>query len=116
MQLKHYEKVQKPWGGFERLTWNEQTTVKLITVNPKSRLSYQSHKQRSEYWRCIKGSFMALLDGREVVLKENEDVFVPAGMKHRMVGLEGPAVCLEISFGNFDENDIVRYEDDYGRV
>ena len=108
-------KVYKPWGKFEQFTLNEPTTVKILTIKPDAGLSYQSHTKRDEFWRCIKNNVMVILDDTEYILNEDQDIFIPKGAKHRLVGLERKGKVLEISFGEFDEEDIVRYEDDFGR-
>lgn len=107
--------VQKPWGKFEQFTLNEQSTVKILTVKANSRLSYQSHKKRDEFWRCIGNPVKAIIDGKEHVLSKYDEIYIPKGAKHRLVGLEKEGQVLEISFGFFNESDIVRYEDDFGR-
>jgi len=108
--------VKKPWGNFEQFTLNEQSTVKILTVEPKSRLSYQSHSKREEFWRCINGSVQAIVEDISYNLEEGQGIFIPMGAKHRLIGTEKQGKVMEISFGFFDEEDIVRYEDDYGRI
>ena len=107
--------IRKPWGEFLQFTHNEQTTVKILVVNPGQRLSYQSHCQREEFWRCIGGIVKAIVDGKETILGDGDEIFIPKGAKHRLIGLGCHGKVLEISYGNFDEEDIVRYEDDYHR-
>ena len=108
--------VEKPWGKFEQFTLNELSTVKILTVNPGQRLSYQSHGKREEFWHCIKGEVEVVIDGERHSLKEGEEIFIPQGAKHRLIGTKNQGKIFEISFGFFDENDIVRHEDDYGRI
>jgi mannose-1-phosphate guanylyltransferase len=106
----------RPWGKFEKFHENEISTVKLIYVNSNSRLSLQYHKHRREFWRIIKGKAIIEIDGEESLVKENENVNVQLGSKHRIKTLDEECVILEISYGNFDENDIIRIEDDYNRL
>lgn len=106
---------ERPWGGFVRLSHNEPTSVKIIWVEPGKRLSLQSHKKRSEFWRVLEGRIAVHLDGKEFVLEKDQEVFIPCGSKHRASGIDVPSRWLEISFGDFDEDDITRYEDDFGR-
>lgn len=115
MNLVNRARSERPWGYFEQFTLNEPSTVKLIVVKEGQRLSYQSHQHRDEFWRCIKGPLKAVVDGQDVVMNEGDELFVTAGTKHRLVGDQTDGLCLEISFGNFDENDIVRHQDDYSR-
>ncbi len=107
--------VRKPWGNFERFTRNEKTTVKLLHIRAGSRTSYQYHRHRSEYWKVVAGKIRIMLNGRERMLKEGDHVGVPLGAKHRIEGISDSTV-LEISYGHFDEGDIIRIDDDYGRA
>lgn len=107
--------VQKPWGSFRQFTLNEKSTVKLLYINKGKRLSYQYHLHRDEFWKVIRGKIAVTLDGRNVVLEEDGTIEIPKTAKHRIEGLED-SVVLEIATGKFDEDDIVRIEDDYGRI
>ena len=106
----------RPWGKFEKFHENKSCTVKLIYVNANSRLSLQYHKKRSEFWKVIKGTAMVEIDERTVTLQEGETITIPRQTKHRVLALENDCIILEIAYGKFDENDIVRLEDDYHRV
>ena len=106
----------RPWGRFEKFHENKSCTVKLIYVNANSRLSLQYHKKRSEFWKVIKGTAMVEIDEKRIVLEEGETVMIPKQARHRVRALESECIILEISYGRFDENDIVRLEDDYQRV
>lgn len=110
------EEVQKPWGRFIRYTLNEPTTVKILEVHEGSSLSLQSHTHRDELWVLLAGKAKAELEGRVYELRELESFFIPRGMKHRLRAHRGKVRVLEISFGHFDEEDIIRFEDEYGRV
>lgn len=106
----------RPWGRFEQFTHNEATTVKLITVLPGERLSLQVHTHRDELWVVTAGPVTAQVgaESREAVLGER--IWIPRGTMHRLgnPGTE-PAQILEVAFGEFDEADIERLEDDYAR-
>jgi mannose-6-phosphate isomerase len=106
----------RPWGRFEKFHENKSCTVKLIYVNANSRLSLQYHKKRSEFWKVIKGTAMVEINEKRIVLGEGETITIPRQAKHRVRALESECIILEISYGRFDENDIVRLEDDYQRV
>jgi mannose-6-phosphate isomerase len=110
-------KVDKPWGRFEQYTHNLPCTVKIITVAPGGVLSRQYHDQRDELWVVLDPGAQVELDEKVVHPEVEETVFIPRGTVHRLscVG-EDPVRILEISFGEFDENDIVRLEDVYGRT
>lgn len=110
------EVVLKPWGSYRILAqWSDQITVKVLTVSPHSRLSLQKHKHRDEEWLCAHGRAEANVGDRSVVLNVGDKVFVPRGTLHRLSSDAG-AEILEVTYGSFDEGDIVRVEDDYGRV
>ena len=106
----------RPWGRFEQLTLNEQTTVKIITVEPGARLSKQRHEHRAERWQVLDGPVDVEVDGRVWTAGPGEVVWVALGATHRM-GNSGrtPVRILEIGYGAFDESDIERLEDDYAR-
>jgi mannose-6-phosphate isomerase len=110
-------KVDKPWGRFEQYTHNLPSTVKIITVAPGGTLSRQYHHRRDELWVILdKGARVQL--GEEVLEPETgEKIFIPRGTVHRLSAAgEREVRILEISFGEFDEEDIVRLDDVYGRV
>ncbi len=114
--LSHREKEERPWGNFERFTLNEKTTVKIITVNAGEAISLQTHEHRDEFWRVIRGSGVVRIRESEHAAREGDEFFIPRHCEHRVsAGPEGLA-CLEIAFGDFDENDLTRLEDRYGRI
>jgi mannose-6-phosphate isomerase-like protein (cupin superfamily) len=109
----------RPWGSFRRLVHNEPCTVKLITVDPGHRLSLQSHDHRAELWTFLDPGGIAEVDGNELHPEPGEQVFIPCGARHRLAttpDAAGPVRIMELGFGQFDEDDIVRYEDQYGRA
>lgn len=106
----------RPWGRFEKFHENQLSTVKLIYINANSRLSLQYHRERSEFWKVIKGTAEVELDGKIIEVKEEETIDIPKEARHRVKALDNNCVILEISYGRFDENDIVRIEDDYQRI
>jgi mannose-1-phosphate guanylyltransferase/mannose-1-phosphate guanylyltransferase/mannose-6-phosphate isomerase len=113
--LSIYEE-ERPWGTFRKFTENKVSTVKIITVNPNEELSLQSHSNREEFWHVIKGDGVFEVGEVKARLETGDEQYVPLKIKHKIIaGGEGIEI-LEISFGEFDEGDIVRYEDKYGRV
>lgn len=110
-------KVDKPWGRFEQYTHNLPCTVKIITVAPGGILSRQYHHNRDELWVVLDPGARVELDDEELHPAAGEEFFIPRQTIHRLstVG-ESPVRVLEISFGEFEEEDIVRLEDVYGRV
>ncbi len=109
-------KVKRPWGYFRQFCQNTSVTVKIIIVNPQEQLSLQSHKQRSEFWRVISGSGKAVIDNRVQEIANGDELIVPIGIKHRLIANLDGLEILEIAFGKFKEDDIIRYEDKYGRI
>jgi len=114
--LEHYDREDRPWGGFERFTLNQPSTVKLLAIREGEAFSLQKHKHRKEFWRIVKGKAVARIGDREFPMSAGENFFVPEGEIHRITGGEGGVLVLEISFGDFDEGDIIRLEDRYGRI
>ena len=104
----------RPWGKFEQFVTNEKCTVKLLYINANKRLSYQYHNKRSEFWKIIIGKVNIILNGEHRILSKGDLLEIPIKAKHRIEGIED-SIILEITFGNFDENDIVRIEDDFHR-
>jgi mannose-6-phosphate isomerase-like protein (cupin superfamily) len=115
LQSNIYEE-ERPWGRFRRYTHNQLSTVKIITVNPGHVLSLQYHHKRDELWVALDPGLRVTLADRVWEPQPYEEIFIPHGARHRVAGIgNGPSRWLEISFGEFDENDIVRLEDSYGR-
>ncbi|GAA2595482.1 phosphomannose isomerase type II C-terminal cupin domain [Actinomadura fulvescens] len=110
------ETDQRPWGRFERFTLNEPSTVKIIHVEPGQRLSLQRHRDRDELWVALDPGAVFEVAGRRILPEVGDRVLIRAGETHRL-GSSGTAVVrvMEIAFGHFDEDDIERLEDSYGR-
>ena len=107
-----------PWGNYESLDVGPMYQVKRITVKPGSKLSLQKHRHRAEHWTVVQGSARVRRDQETFELGENESCFLPRGCVHRLEnpGNE-PLVLVEVQYGDYlGEDDIVRLEDDYGRV
>jgi len=114
--LSNYEKDIRPWGQFERFTLNEKTTVKIITVKAGEAFSLQTHNNREEFWRVLSGSASVTVGEETREAKTGDQFYIKTGEKHRVEGGASGVEFLEIAFGEFDEGDIVRLEDKYGRV
>ncbi len=114
--LTYYEKEERPWGSFERLTLNEKTTVKIITVNAGEAFSLQTHERRDEFWRVLTGLGVVRIGDTDSEAKAGDTFFSPRHSEHRVTAGQDGIVFLEISFGDFDEGDIKRLEDRYGRA
>lgn len=105
---------ERPWGAFEQFNQNSECTVKLIHVKAGKRLSLQYHNQREEYWRIITGRVRVTIGEMAKEAGPGDSFHVPLRTKHRLEGITD-ATLLEIAKGRFDEDDIVRIEDDFGR-
>ena len=113
--MKSHEDV-RPWGKFEQFTHNQPCTVKILEIHPHQRLSLQSHHYREEWWIALDDGVIAEVNGLRQILQRGEQLFVPKQSKHRITAGERAVRVLEIAFGHFDEQDITRYEDDFGRI
>jgi mannose-6-phosphate isomerase-like protein (cupin superfamily) len=115
-------KVYKPWGWYETIVSGtlpngEQYWVKILSFNPGQALSLQSHECRDEIWKLVKGEGEVTINNYGWGAKEGTVVHITRGTKHRArcTGAE-PLIILEIAYGTIcDEDDLTRYEDDYGR-
>lgn len=108
--------IERPWGNFRQFTQNEKSTIKIITVKPNEILSLQSHKHRSEFWKVISGSGTVEIGAIKINTTIGDEHEIKVEEKHRLgAGPDGIKV-LEIATGDFDEEDIIHYEDKYGRV
>lgn len=107
--------VERPWGSFKQYAHNKEVTVSLMTVKPGQRLSLQSHTGRAELWIVLDDGAMVQVDDDIFYPAAGDEIWIPANARHRL-GSTGPAVrVLEVAFGNWQQADILRYEDDYAR-
>jgi mannose-6-phosphate isomerase-like protein (cupin superfamily) len=107
----------RPWGNYTVLYTDEVCQVKKLLVNPGKRISLQSHKFRAEHWFIVSGQGTAELDGKGIEVGPGDSIDVPIGSKHRIsCGKSSPLVFIEVQTGlSFAEDDIVRFDDDFGR-
>jgi mannose-6-phosphate isomerase len=108
---------ERPWGSWHILDESNGYKVKRIHVNPGARLSYQSHGHRSEHWVVLSGTATAVIDDVDRTAGPGESIDVPLGAKHRLINNgDTELVIIEVQRGEYTgEDDIVRYQDDYGR-
>tara|TARA_Y100000589_G_scaffold71273_1_gene63722 strand:- start:25030 stop:26463 length:1434 start_codon:yes stop_codon:yes gene_type:complete len=113
-----HKKVYRPWGAYTSLIEDTSWQVKKIEVNPGAKLSLQMHHHRSEHWIVANGTATVQINNEIFVLSENQSTFIPLGAKHRLSNPgKIPLILIEIQSGNYlGEDDIVRFEDDYGRI
>jgi mannose-1-phosphate guanylyltransferase/mannose-6-phosphate isomerase len=114
---KLHRKVFRPWGWYDSVDNGERFQVKRIVVKPGGTLSLQMHHHRAEHWIVVSGTAKVTKDGKEFLMSENESTYIPLGVTHR---LENPGrvdlEMIEVQSGSYlGEDDIVRFEDVYGR-
>ncbi|MCI0507724.1 MAG: mannose-1-phosphate guanylyltransferase/mannose-6-phosphate isomerase [Gammaproteobacteria bacterium] len=112
-----HRQVYRPWGSYEGVTAGDRFQVKRIVVNPGASLSLQMHHHRAEHWIVVKGTAKVTRGGEVFLITENQSTYIPLGEKHR---LENPGTVpleiIEVQSGTYlGEDDIVRFEDNYGR-
>lgn len=112
-----HRQVSRPWGTYDSIDMGERFQVKRIVVKPGAKLSLQMHHHRAEHWIIVSGTALVTVGDKELLLSENESTYIPIGATHR---LENPGVLplemIEVQSGSYlGEDDIVRFEDNYGR-
>jgi mannose-6-phosphate isomerase len=109
---------ERPWGAYNVLAEGDGFKVKTIEVRPAQRLSYQRHARRSEHWFVVAGEGAVTLDGHRTGVRRGDAVDVPRGAAHHIENTgPDPLVFVEVQHGDyFGEDDIVRLDDDYGRL
>ena len=107
----------RPWGGFTSIEKGSTWQVKKLEIKPKASISLQMHYKRSEHWIIVSGIAKVEIDGKISFLKQNESTYIPQGSKHRLTNPgEKPLVLIEVQSGSYlGEDDILRFEDIYGR-
>lgn len=108
--------VERPWGNFRQFVKNEPVTVKIISVKKGESLSLQCHNLRTEFWRVISGEPEITIGDKIITAKIGDEFEIPVKTNHRISATSSNVEFLEISYGEFDEDDIVRIDDKYGRV
>ena len=114
--IKH-TKIFRPWGSYVSLSSASGWQVKRINVNPGASLSLQKHNFRTEHWVVVSGKALVEIENKEKILYENESTYIPLGHKHRLSNPGNkPLILIEVQSGEYlGEDDIIRFEDNYGR-
>ena len=114
---KAHRKIYRPWGAYTGVTEGNRWQVKRISVNPGASLSLQMHHHRAEHWVVVKGTALVERDGDQQLVGENQSTYIPLGCKHRLSNPGRiPVELIEVQSGEYlGEDDIVRFEDRYGR-
>jgi len=108
--------VERPWGNFRQLTHNSLSTVKIHWIKPNQKNSWQSHAKRSEFWHVVDGGGIILIEDKKYEVVPGDEHSAEVGAKHRWIAGPEGMTLTEVATGDFDEEDIIRYEDDYGRA
>ena len=116
-EFRHHRKVYRPWGHYDAVHGGNRFKIKHITVNPGQQLSLQMHRHRAEHWVVVRGTARVTRGEEVFTLSENESTFIPKGVQHRLENPDSePLELVEVQSGDYlDEDDIVRFEDIYGR-
>jgi len=116
-QASIHRKVYRPWGSYDGIDSGERFQVKRIVVKPGAALSLQMHHHRAEHWIVVKGTARITCEDRVFMLSENQSTYIPLGSKHRLENPgKVPVELIEVQSGSYlGEDDIVRFEDVYGR-
>lgn len=114
-----YEIFQRPWGFYKTIVLNDYFQSKVISVKPGQQLSLQSHNHREEHWIVAHGNGVVQIEKSEIRIESGSSLFIPKGAKHRLTNTDSKKnlIITEVQIGDYlGEDDIVRYEDNYGRV
>jgi len=117
-QATTHRRVARPWGWYDSIDMGERFQVKRIGVNPGASLSLQMHHHRAEHWVVVKGTAEVTNGDKVMLIAENESTYIPLGVKHRLRNPGKTALeIIEVQSGSYlGEDDIVRFEDTYGRT
>jgi len=112
-----HRKVYRPWGSYDSIDMGETFQAKRLIVNPGKKLSLQSHAKRAEHWVVVKGVATVTKGEEQFLLHENESTYIPLGVKHRLENASDDLLeIIEVQSGSYlGEDDIVRFDDDFGR-
>lgn len=115
---KLHRTVHRPWGSYSVLQESKRFKIKRIEVKPGASLSLQMHQHRSEHWIVVSGTADVVNGHQQIVLETNQSTYIPATHKHRLTNAgSGDLVMIEVQSGEYlGEDDIVRFEDNYGRA
>lgn len=117
-EVELHREVYRPWGAADAIATGERYEVKHLTIRPGGSQSLQMHRHRAEHWVVVRGTANVICDDESFELSENQSTYIPVGSKHRIANPgTAPLEIIEIQTGShIDEDDIVRFEDTYGRA
>jgi len=108
-------RVTRPWGAFRQFAHNSEVTVSLMSVREGQRLSLQSHRGRAELWIVLDPGAVIQVNDEIMRPDVGSEIWIPAGARHRLAAEGRPVRVLEVAFGDWQQDDITRYDDDYHR-
>lgn len=116
-ETQSHPRIYRPWGWFQTLDLGERYQVKHLMVKPGQGISLQAHKRRAEHWTVVSGTAQVIRDDETITLETDQSTYIPLGAKHRLENLGSePLSVIEVQSGDYlGEDDIVRFEDKYGR-
>jgi mannose-1-phosphate guanylyltransferase/mannose-6-phosphate isomerase len=116
-EASNHRKVHRPWGHYDSVDTGERFQVKRIVVKPGAQLSLQMHHHRAEHWIVVRGTALVTRGEERFIVSENESAYIPLGVKHRLENPgKMPLEIIEVQSGSYlGEDDIVRFDDTYGR-
>jgi mannose-1-phosphate guanylyltransferase/mannose-6-phosphate isomerase len=116
-ETERHRKVYRPWGTVDSIIASERFQVKRLIVRPEARISRQQHNHRAEHWIVVKGTALVQRGAEEFILREDASTYIPTGTPHRLTNPgKIPLEIIEVRTGSYlEEDDITRFEDDYGR-
>ncbi|RKT27244.1 mannose-1-phosphate guanylyltransferase (GDP) /mannose-6-phosphate isomerase type 2 [Paraburkholderia sp. RAU2J] len=117
LEASNHRKVHRPWGNYDSVDTGERFQVKRIVVKPGARLSLQMHHHRAEHWIVVRGTALVTRGEERFIVSENESAYIPLGVTHRLENPgKMPLEMIEVQSGSYlGEDDIVRFDDTYGR-
>jgi mannose-1-phosphate guanylyltransferase / mannose-6-phosphate isomerase len=117
VEAANHRKVHRPWGNYDSVDTGERFQVKRIVVKPGARLSLQMHHHRAEHWIVVRGTALVTRGEERFIVSENESAYIPLGVTHRLENPgKMPLEMIEVQSGSYlGEDDIVRFDDTYGR-
>jgi mannose-1-phosphate guanylyltransferase/mannose-6-phosphate isomerase len=117
LEAANHRKVHRPWGNYDSVDTGERFQVKRIVVKPGARLSLQMHHHRAEHWIVVRGTALVTRGEERFIVSENESAYIPLGVTHRLENPgKMPLEMIEVQSGSYlGEDDIVRFDDTYGR-
>ena len=118
VESRMHRQVEKPWGAYRVLDLGDGYQVKWLDVKPGARLSYQAHEHRSEHWTVVTGTATVTLEDKVIEVRCGEHIHIPVRARHRLENRGQEMIrVVEVQSGDYlGEDDIVRFEDDYGRI